>query len=190
MFSNVRILSDSFIPVRAVLNVGGGRNRNLPNKYEGWQQVVIDIDPSVEPDIIGDALKLTELPANQYEAVYCSHALEHFYQHDVPTVLAGFLHVLVPDGGVDIAVPDLTGLMRVMRDRDLDINDVWYRASGPVTFHDVLYGWGLALRRGNMHYAHKCGFTELSISAALVTAGFQEVETASDGLNIFARGRK
>src|SRR6266446_7887238 len=46
------------------------------------------------------------LAASQFDAVYCSHNLEHYYRHDGATVLRGFLHVLKPDGFAEIKVPD------------------------------------------------------------------------------------
>lgn len=170
-----------------VLNVGGG-GRTLPERYTGWDQCLLDIDPAVGPDICLDAKDLLTLEAGVYDAVHCSHTLEHFYQHDVPAVLAGFLHVLAPNGVVDIAVPNLNNLIDEMRGRNLDINDVWYRAgTQPITFHDVLYGWSVAMKDGNLFYAHKCGFTAQSLATSLQRAGFGSICTAEVGPNLFAK---
>lgn len=165
-----------------VLNVGGGGNRTLPRHFAGWEHHVLDIDPGVGAEIVCDAKDMRKLKAAQYDAIFCSHNLEHFYRHEVPTVLAGFRHVLKADGFVQIAVPDLLAVMRNMADPD----DVWYRASGPITFHDVLYGWDRAMSGGNLFYAHKCGFSEKSLTRVLRAAGFAKVMTAVDGYNIHA----
>ena len=174
-----------------VLNVGCGESRALPAEFDGWQQVLLDIDPAVQPDIVCDALNLLSLPPARYDGVHCSHNLEHFYAHDVPRVLAGFKHVLKPGGLVYITVPNLRSLMQKIVGGNLDIDDVWYRAGecSPVTFHDVLFGWSLAMRQGNLFYAHKCGFTPLSLNTALVNAGFVDVKIAASEVNIIGTAR-
>lgn len=90
-----------------VLNVGGGtRDIPLPPQYQGWEHILLDIDPRGQPDIVADARELTRLPPAQFDAVYCSHNLEHYYRHDGVKVLAGFRHVLKEDGLAHIMVPD------------------------------------------------------------------------------------
>ena len=92
---------------------------------------------------------------------------------------------------MEIHVPNLINLMKEMMRNNLDINDVWYRAgSFPITFHDVLYGWGQAMRNGNIYYAHKCGFTPLSLYEAVKNAGFKEVGVADQGSNLMCVGVK
>ena len=41
-----------------VLNVGGGPSRIIPDRYDGWVQHLLDIDPAVNPNICMDALDL------------------------------------------------------------------------------------------------------------------------------------
>lgn len=178
-----------------VLNVGGGPSRNLPPEYDGWEQHLLDIDPNVNPDICCDARELVNQDfADKYDAIYCSHNLEHYYQYEVPKVLAGFMHVLKSGGIAEIQVPNLTHLMQEFLSRNHDINDVWYRAGDqakmPITFHDVLYGWGGQLKEGNHYYAHKCGFTPLSLCDAVHKAGFVELGCVVQGANIFVKGVK
>lgn len=175
-----------------VLNVGGGANRNLPQHYAGWEQLVLDIDPYVQADMVMDARQMTTLAATEYDAVFSSHCLEHFYRHDVPKVLAGFFHVLNPGGVAEIWVPNVLALMKTMLASSLDITDTWYRTGvgDPISFHDVLYGWNKAMEAGNEYYAHKCGFTPLSMRDALVKAGFEDITIGVDTSNILATARK
>lgn len=78
-----------------VLNVGGNSKAiALPPIFDGYEHLLLDIDPTGKPDLLCDARELTSTPAAQYDAVYCSHNLEHYFRHDVPRVLAGFIHVL------------------------------------------------------------------------------------------------
>lgn len=174
-----------------VLNVGGGANRSLPAEYAGWEQRVLDVDPGVKPDVLMDAREMASLPSDTYDAVYCSHNLEHYYRHEVPMVLAGFRHVLKPGGKVEIHVPDVVEAFRSMVERGLDLSDTWYRTpSGPVSYHDVIYGWNRAMAAGNLYYAHKCGFTADMLGDALLQAKFTEVQVQVGGGNLRALATK
>lgn len=66
---------------------------------------------------------LDKLAADLVDAVYCSHNLEHYYRHEVPKVLKGFLHVLKPKGSAEIRILDLPAVMKAMIDGDMDIDD-------------------------------------------------------------------
>jgi len=170
-----------------VLNVGGGSSRNLPGHYSGWDQVLLDIDPDVKPDVCMDVLKVGDLKPAQFDAVHCSHNLEHVYRHDVPKVLAGFMHVLKRTGWAEIAVPDVQALVESMVREGRDLDSVWYRCGGgPISYHDVLYGWGSQMEDGNLYYAHRCGFTEKSLGKVLREAGFASVRIARDGYSLVA----
>ncbi len=178
-------------PLPKVLNVGGG-GRYLPDRYAGWEQVLLDIDPDCKPDLCMDATELvdkTELYGT-FDAAYCSHTLEHFYPLEVRDVLDGMANVLKDGGTVEVICPDLNALIDSMRSRSLDVTDVWYRVGGqPITFHDALYGWQIAIRQGKFAYAHKCGFTAYSLAEAL-GYNFSKVEIGSDGFNLFGKAVK
>jgi len=165
----------------AVLNVGGStRTIPIPPHYAGWTHLLLDIDPRRGADIVRDARELGALAAAQFDAVYCSHNLEHYYRHDVPKVLAGFLHVLKDAGFAEIRVPDMPAVFRRMLDDGLDLEDVLYQSpAGPVQVIDVVYGWGLEIERsGNDFFAHKTGFSGKSLCGQLLAAGFAEVWNA------------
>jgi len=175
--------------VRKVLNVGGNSKQiPLPDVYAGWQHVLLDIDPKGNPDLVCDARELCSLPGNEFDSVYCSHNLEHYYRHHVGPVLKGFLHVMKADGFAYIRVPDIGSLMRIVVERNLDIDDFLYQSpAGPITVRDVLYGLGAEIERsGNDFFAHKTGFTGKSLRAALEKAGFCPVFTGTGNLEIGA----
>ena len=164
--------------MKKVLNVGGNtKDIPLPPQYAGFEQLLLDIDPSGKPDIVCDARKLTTLEAGAFDAVYCSHNLEHYYRHDVPKVLAGFLHVLKEGGFAQIRVPDLKAVMKAVVDGGLDVEDVLYESpAGPIMVLDVLYGLGTEIEQsGQDFFAHKTGFTQKSLAKALNKAGFSKV---------------
>ncbi|WP_085317552.1 class I SAM-dependent methyltransferase [Derxia lacustris] len=175
--------------MKKVLNVGGNSKAiPLPGQYAGYEHLLLDIDPTGQPDICCDARKLTTLDAGQFDAVYCSHNLEHYYRHDVPKVLAGFLHVLKDGGVAQIHVPDVQAVMRTVIEQGLDIDDVLYQSQlGPILVSDVIYGYGVQIERsGQDFFAHKTGFTQKSLLAALQAAGFGKIFSAPNGFEVLA----
>jgi hypothetical protein len=171
------------------LNIGGNDKRiPIPEHYSQWDHVMLDIDPKGLPDVVCDARELVTLQASEYDSIYCSHNLEHYYRHDVSKVLVRFLHVLKNDGFVYIRVPDMGELMRRIANEDLDISDFLYQSpAGPITAMDVIYGYGDEIERtGHDFFAHKTGFTEKSLIATLIKAGFPHVFSQASNLEITA----
>lgn len=175
--------------MKKVLNVGGNNKAiALPPQYAEFEHLLLDIDPKGAPDIVCDARKLDTLEASQFDAVYCSHNLEHYYRHDVPRVLAGFQHVLKEDGFAQIRVPDIEAVMKLTVERGLDIEDVLYQSpAGPIMVLDVFYGYSVEIERsGQDFYAHKTGFTQKSLLKALRAAGFVKIYSLLGHLEINA----
>ena len=175
--------------MKKVLNVGGGsKGISLPPQYIDYEHLLLDIDPRGSPDIVCDARKLSSLDKAQFDAIYCSHNLEHYYRHDVRVVLAGFLHILTEGGFAHIRVPDIHEVIQTALDRDLDIEDTLYNSAvGPITVLDVLYGLGTEIEEsGQDFYAHKTGFTEKSLLNALREAGFSHSHIEVGNLEINA----
>jgi hypothetical protein len=174
-----------------VLNVGGGNKEiPIPPCYVNWRHDLLDIDPKGKPDVVCDARELHTLAANQYDAIYCSHNLEHYYRHDVPRVLRGFLHVLKQDGFAEIRVPDMRSLMKRVVESNLDIDDILYQApGGPISARDVIYGWAKQIETSGVDfYAHKTGFMTDSLETVLRETGFSNVSmfVSEEGLEIKA----
>ena len=163
-----------------VLNVGGfSKTIPIPPHYTGWDHLLLDIDPEANPDVVCDARTLDRLEPAQFDAVYCSHNLEHYYKHEGARVLRGMLHVLKPDGFAEFRVPDLRSVMRKFVVDDLELEDVLYVApAGPITIRDVIYGWDKKIAlSGEDFFAHKTGFTAASLRTVLNDAGFARTMT-------------
>lgn len=161
--------------MKRLLNVGGGsKSIQLPPEYLGFEQVLLDIDPQGAPDIVLDGRQLGELAAAQFDAIYCSHNLEHYFRHDVPKVLGGFFHVLKPGGFAQIRVPDLTELMRRVVQGKIDLEETLYVSpAGPIAPIDVIYGLGRQIETSGVDFfAHKTGFSDQSLARAVERAGF------------------
>ncbi len=118
-----------------VLNVGGGSKATpIPEYFTGWKHDLLDIDARGNPDLVCDARELLSLEPGQYDAIYCSHNLEHCYRHDGRRVLQGFMHILKDEGFAEIRVPDIALVIAAVQQQQLDLDDVLYvSAAGPIT---------------------------------------------------------
>jgi ubiquinone/menaquinone biosynthesis C-methylase UbiE len=144
-----------------------------PMQKEGWDEIRLDIDPAVKPDIVGS---ITSIPMedNSVDGVYSAHNLEHLYSHEVPVALKEFFRVLRKGGSVVIAVPDIHAVAVAVASGELD--QVLYTSpSGPVTPADVLWGFQPCVASGNGFYQHKTGFTKGTLEKRLTEAGFKAV---------------
>lgn len=162
--------------MKSVLNVGGNsKDIPIPSYYNGWKHDLLDIDPKSNADIICDGRNLTSLEKDSYDAVFCSHNLEHYYPHETYQVLKGFLHVLKPEGFVEIRVPNILEVIKYVAKNEMDLNDVLYHSSeGPIQVNDVLYGWALEIEKsGQSFFAHKTGFSPFTLQNLLINSGFK-----------------
>jgi len=175
------------VVIKKVLNVGGNNKEiPLPACFDGWQHDLLDIDPSGNPDIVCDARELWRLPPRQYDAIYCSHNLEHYFAHEVSKVLKGFSLLLKQDGFAYIIVPDLLEVMKIVIENNMDLNDELYMSpSGPIAPLDVFYGYRKEVEMSGVDfYAHKTGFSPVSLANALKNNGFPIVYTLCNKADI------
>lgn len=165
-------------PGGVLLHVGcGAASRSaIPRRWRGesWRHVRLDIDPAVQPDVIGDIRDMPAVANASVDVVFSSHNLEHVYAHEVPSVLGEFRRVMKPGGTVCVTLPDLQEVARHVVEGRLE-QPLYTSPSGPISALDVLYGFNKALTRGHLFMAHKTGFTADSLEAALVRAGFVNV---------------
>lgn len=135
-----------------------------------WRELRLDIDPAVQPDIIGSMTDMAAVPDDSIDAVYSAHNIEHLLPHEVPVALAEFRRVLKPDGFAVIACPDLQSLGEVIAQGDLE-RPLYDSPAGPIAALDILYGHRGKLADGNLYMAHRTGFTGAGMKAALQQAG-------------------
>lgn len=158
-----------------VLDVGGNNKKlQLPPFFAGWEHLLLDIRPGPDVDFVADARELQRLPAASFDGIFCSHNLEHYYEHDVPKVLAGFLHVLKPGSVVYLVVPDIQNVLTKMVQLRQEPDDVLYVSPvGPVRYCDVIFGFAREIASsGDDHYAHKIGFSPKLLDKTLQRAGY------------------
>ena len=100
--------------------------------------------------------ELCSLPPQTYDAIFCSHNLEHYFQHDAQRVVRGFAHVLKPDGFAHVNVPDIGKLFAQVTEKQLDVDDIVYESAwGPIRVRDV--------QRRNLFYVCRPGDGELVV---------------------------
>jgi SAM-dependent methyltransferase len=151
--------------------LGGGR---LPAMFNGWQQLRVDLDPSVQPDLVASVTDLSAIADNSADAVWSAHCIEHLYAHDVGRALCEFYRILVDDGFACIIVPDLQAIANFIATDKLH-EPIYTSAAGPVTAHDMVYGFGVAIAQGQVGMAHRCGFTPTLMVQRLQEVPFEEI---------------
>lgn len=161
-----------------LLHVGCGQSRRdaLPLFFQSiqWNEIRLDIDPDVNPDIHGSILDLSAVPDASVDAIWSSHNLEHVNSFEVPIALAEFRRVLKPSGFVLITVPDLRAVAKYVASHDLD-QPLYQSAVGPIMAMDVMFGHQASIAKGNHYMAHRTGFTSNLLGKVLLNAGFSEV---------------
>jgi SAM-dependent methyltransferase len=159
-----------------VLNAGSGEPGNgaLPEYFKGWRQTRVDVDPLAQPDLVASVADLSAIPDGSVDAVWCAHCIEHLFVHEVPRALAEFRRVMAAGGFACIIVPDIQGIAEWIAEDRLH-ETIYESASGPVTAHDMLWGFGPAIAQGNVAMAHRCGFTPTHFLNHLNSAGFAEI---------------
>ncbi len=178
---------------KTLLHVGcGGYNPNaLPQDFRGdeWIEIRLDIDPNVQPDIIGTITDLSGVPDNSVDAVYSSHNLEHIYNFEVSIALTEFKRVLKDGGFVMFVVPDMqTAAEWVMRG-EMEDSPLYQSPAGPVPALWMFYGMGTTYP-GMPYMAHKTGFTTENLGKHLGEAGFNNLKLIRRSFDIIAYGYK
>jgi ubiquinone/menaquinone biosynthesis C-methylase UbiE len=163
--------------IKKFLHVGcGPQNKSNLKGFNAfdWQEVRLDIDPKVKPDILGTLVNMDLVGTESVDAIFSSHNIEHVFPHEVPLVLAEFHRVLKPDGIVVITCPDLQIVCEAVANNKL-LQPLYQSPAGPISPIDILYGHRKSIQQGNHYMAHKCGFTYTTLGSAFLDAGFKEI---------------
>lgn len=149
----------------SLLHVGCGGD-SLPEWAVGkYREVRLDISTDNQPDILASMTDMGDI--GTFDAVYCSHALEHLHPHEVAIALGEFHRVLNPGGFAVVFVPDLEGVSAT--------EDVLFVAPcGPITGLDLLYGLR-SLIPVMPYMAHNTGFVADTLKAAFAEAAFDRI---------------
>lgn len=173
------------------LNVGSGPKNpaRIPKIFQTdeWQEIRLDSDAAVEPDLIGSMTDLSTVPDQSVDALYSYHNLKALYHHEVPLALSEFRRVIKTEGFAVITLPDIQKVAEYVAQGKIE-EPLYTSPAGPITPIDILYGLGAALATGNTSAAHKTAFTPNSLKQKMEAAGFQDVKISEDGFNFWALG--
>ena len=168
---------DTLIETKQFLHVGcGPQSKNMLKGFDAdeWTEIRLDIDPNVNPDIVGSLTDMSAVDSESMDALYSSHNIEHLFAHEVPLALAEFHRVLRTDGFLLLRCPDIqTVCEAISQDRLLE--PLYQSPSGPISPIDILYGHRRFIAEGNHYMAHKVGFTYKVLAGALFQAGFKSI---------------
>jgi SAM-dependent methyltransferase len=167
---------------RTVLSVGAGTQELEQWVGEGYKIVRLDIEPRTNPDVLASMTDMGDI--GTYNVVFCCHALEHLYPHEVTQAVKEFYRVLKPGGKVIILVPDLEDVRPT--------EEALYRSDcGPISGLHLYYGDPQQIADGFSYMAHHCGFVETTLKNALALAPFEFIETKRlPNYNLLGVGRK
>lgn len=170
---------------RRVLNTGSGPFNPLKLhpvfRTPGWQEVRLDIDARLSPDLIGTVSDMrTLVPDRSFDAIWSSHNVEHLHTHEVPPAFRELTRVLKPDGFALITCPDLQAIAALIVEGKAE-STIYTAPAGPITTLDMLYGHSASIASGNVYMAHNTGFTADRMARVCLDAGFAEVRTCKGG---------
>lgn len=136
-------------------------------RADGWEVLNASAGPAV--DHVGDAGDLGRFPDATFEALYASHVLEHLdYAHALEPALREWHRVLVPNGTLYVAVPDLEVLARLFLADGLPLDD---------RFMVIRMIFGAHV---DAHDYHQVGFDLPILAYFLRGAGFADIERVAD----------
>jgi SAM-dependent methyltransferase len=145
-----------------------------------WEEFRLDIEPDTNPDLVGSVTDLQAFfPAESFDAILCSHVLEHLYAHEVYPTMVEFRKVLKPNGFALIMCPDLVAAAEQLLEKGL-AGVVYNAPVGPIRVLDMFYGHSQSIEQGRHFMAHRTGFSSERLGNLLLEAGFPTVNTRTD----------
>lgn len=130
-----------------ILDVGSGPDSIARKMWPGCDLKTLDIDPDTHPDVVGSMLSIPE-PDDTYDAVLCSHTLEHIEYRDVSAALTEMRRVLKPGGELHVLVPSLEWAARQILSEHMSqitIPHIYGLQSSPWQYHKA--GFTLTILR-------------------------------------------
>lgn len=166
---------------KILLHVGCGF-KNKSNTTKGfsdhiWRELRLDVNPQVNPDVVGSMTDMGAVKANSVDAIFSSHNLEHLYAHEVVLAINEFKRVLKPNGILVLTCPDLQSICAMVAEGKLT-ESAYNSPAGPIAPIDMIYGHRRSIQSGDVFMAHRCGFTEKVLVGTFRESGFHSVISA------------
>lgn len=178
--------------MKKVLHVGCGSAtiRKMTSGFQqGWKEVRFDINPNVNPDIVGTITDMVAVPSESVDAVYSSHNVEHVHWFQVGPMLREFWRVLRPDGFLVVTCPNIQAVAEQVAKGNLT-DPLYVSPIGPISAMDIMFGHVASIKRGEEYMAHRCAFTRETLIGALEEAGFPTIGSSRRGYDLWALASK
>lgn len=175
---------------KRVLNAGSGwATGAMPPAFgrSAWTEVRIDIDSRAAPDLVGSISDLRALVEDDtFDAVWCSHCIEHLNDHEVLPALREFRRILADTGFAIVSCPNLDAIAKLLVSEDIELI-AYVAPAGPIRLLDMIFGHSPSIETGHVHMAHKTGFTADRLGRTAANAGFSETRVVEgDNLDLWA----
>ena len=161
--------------MKTLLNVGCGHSNisqlNAFSESE-WKEIRLDIDESVNPDILGTLTDMSSVETGSIDAIYSAYNIDHIYAHEVPIAFKEFYRVLNAEGIVVLRCPDIQKVCEEIA-KDKLLEPLYESPIGPIYPIDILFGNRQQISSGNIYMAKKVGFTYTVLNQTFSEAGFQ-----------------
>jgi predicted SAM-dependent methyltransferase len=153
---------------------------------QAWEELRLDVDTDVNPDVVGSVTELTSIfPPSSFDAIWCSHVMEHLYAHEVYPTLLQFRQILKPGGFALVLCPDLESVAEHLLKHGL-ASVAYVSSAGPIRPLDMIYGHSGAIQEGRTYMAHRTGFTTERLGNLMLEAGFPVVNVRSENFEVCA----
>ena len=139
---------------------------------DDWTETRLDIDSSVNPDIVASIQDMSMILDNSYDAIFSSHNIEHIYAHEVINTLLEFKRILKDDGFLILTCPDIKSVCSFISDGNIN-KKLYDSPAGPIYPLDVIYGHRSSVASGKEFMAHKNGFTSESLTSVITYSKFK-----------------
>jgi len=161
--------------MKTLLHVGCGPQDKSEVKgfnNDNWNEIRLDIDKDVNPDIVGTLTDLNLVETASVDAVYSAFNIDQIYAHEVPIAFKEFYRVLNADGIVVLRCSDIQKVCELIAQDKLR-EPVYESPIGPIYPIDILFGNKQQIAAGNEFMAKKVGFTYSTLNKTFSEAGFK-----------------
>lgn len=151
-----------------------------------WTEVRIDIDPRAAPDLVGSISDMRGVVEDgSFDAVWCSHCIEHLHDYEVLPALREFRRILSDAGFAIVSCPNLDAVAKLVIAEDIE-SVAYLSPAGPIRLLDMIFGHSPSIEAGHVHMTHKTGFTVDRLGRLAVNAGFEARVLEGENYDLWA----
>ncbi|KVD72426.1 methyltransferase [Burkholderia sp. ABCPW 14] len=120
----------------------------------------VDMDPTCQPDILITDNNLSELPRKQFSELLAKDVIEHIPRAETANAILEWADLIAPGGALNLETSSILGVAELIRQHQ--------NYADQEKFTSFLFG--NQVHAGDFHYT---GFTESTLKAHVIAAGFE-----------------